>query len=290
MKQNHSGKGDIIYIGEKCVVCCSSSQLVAGDSRGAFLDQGRIILRKCDRGGPLEVEVKVAPSYHMSSLLKGRRDDMIPLVDERKVPVVEVQLLIALLSDRILERFYALGNFIRQRQSVASQVIERLEKVIPAYEQDSLTALALIRDNESTENSYPDILDSEPALFKHFVGQWMSIQVEKGSHMELSAWLNAAQRVITSRENVYDPGSPNKRELSHFSAEHSTVLAAIKRAATVHVGVPNQKMIRDIVAREAGDTVGSKVRNYLDTLGFSWIPGEPDWKRKWLPERRNGWN
>jgi hypothetical protein len=198
----------------------------------------------------------------------------------------------ALLTDSPLERIQALPNFMAQRQSMASQVMERLKKVIPAYEVESLSALALQQEEGDAESSYPVILDLEPELFWHFVGQWMSIAVEENRIHQLLAWEKAARRQIEMPAKLRRAVKPTDQVENRASAEHPIVFAAIKQAALDCAGLPNQKLICDCVKQVVGEKhrMLKSVRGYLKTLGFSWIPGEPEWKKLWLPKRPKGWN
>ena len=126
------------------------------------------------------------------------------------------------------------------------------------------------------------ILDLEPQLYGHFVGQWLAMMIEENRGAELSVWQNAAHRAVKCRKAIYDAEQPT---------EHAIVFAAIKKAALECAGMPHQKMVREFMDKYEGKTITSRTaKTYMNTLGFSWILGINEWKDLWLPKRPKGWN
>jgi hypothetical protein len=286
----HKGDGKVIYVGPRCVVCVSEFTMVAGNSQKPFLQEGRILLQKSSPDEQLQVEIRESPSYAFGSLRKGARGDTTPLVDEFGNPAPEVQLLKALLSDRVIDQFEALPNFIAQRKAIASKVLDRLSKVVPAYEAENLNALAMMQDENTSGDSYPAILDLEPEMFRHFVGQWMSIMVEENRMKQIKAWENAAQRMIQFPAALHRRIRSSDQIENRASDEDPLIVAAIKHAALEDAGLPNQASIRKVLnkgGKTRFDT--NSVKSKLKKLGFGWIPTEPEWKKFWLPFSPDGW-
>lgn len=284
------------YVGNKCFVRCTDSTMLMGDPRGPIHEQGRILLRKPGGDTKLEVEIVEAPLYRHQDGLRGQRasTSLSPTTetyDKFKYPLPEVGLLIALLSDSAIERSDALTRFVTRRKTMAKQVLKCMETVLRAYESESKDLIAWPPDEEVSEgDAYPAILDFEPELFRYFVGQWMSIIVKKNSMKELSSWETAARQVMERLARIRRSNKPTKQDDDGPYAQHPRVFAAIKRATLECADLPHHNLICEFVDKDGGKAIPSdRVRSIRTTLGFSWIPGKPDWDKYWKLKRPKGW-
>lgn len=271
-----------IFVGKECFVRYSETAMLMGNRHWLIHQQGRILLRKVVDSTDLVAHVLEKPLYQHNDNLRGRDERTSKNYDEAKNPKPEVEVLLALLGDSESDRSEALARFMAHRKDDAKKILGRMDVVIRMYEEQSrnLSPWPLDMGNDDDEG-YSAAFDFEPDLFQYFVGQWMVTLLEEGRIDEFGSWESDARRAFENHKKIRDPSD---------SGERRRVFAAIKNAALACGGLPNQKMIRDSLAEDGGRLMPPEtVRSILGTLGFSWIPGEPDWKKSWLPVRPKGW-
>lgn len=258
------------FVGTSCVVLYAGGLLLVGDRQRGGDMQGRLLVAPSDEEQLPRVILRVASGYEHRENARGHRKGSIRLVEDCGIPVPEVSILMALLSNCGQDRTLALYRFVRSRAALTDRLLEKLS-----------TAVSTIQEEP---NSNHPLLDhsSDPALFRILVGEWILTMVEAQRMGDVTAWHAAALRALDARRELEDPNSTTDR---------ARVFSAIKQVARTCWGVPNQALIRESLANDRGPALSKdRIRSVMKTLGFSWIPGKPDWDKDWKPVlQETGW-
>jgi hypothetical protein len=265
-------------IGEKCIVREYRTTRMVGACDGDRANHGWIEWMAGSNVHAPRVEVNVAPAYEQRENLRGRRPNCIKVVEAGGSPIPEVALLMAVLNESVGERFFALPAFIRERREMADTILPNVETVAP----EGIVPDADVERDADFGHPLSSLV-SEPILFRRFVGEFMLQKFISGEIDELAAWQTAALRAISKRKEI--------RDETMTTCFYTRILAAIKQAALECGGVPNQVLIRKKLAVEGNPVIPKATcDSIMATLGFSWIPGKPDWTKHWKPhlEKKRG--
>lgn len=272
-----SGMRKLFALGVNCLVDTDFVRVFSRGHRILGHCSGTTQCQHYDDDRSPKIKVRLGLYHDYRNIRRGQRKDTIRVVDNEGFPIFEVEIILALLSGSPKDRVRAFQgwNSFQYRlkmefgeETSLDEALNNLRYSFPVPLQ--LDLIALIQKSE----------------FEGWVGEWF-VRLVKGRHTsELAAWEAAARRALAAREDAEITGGkgPERNELAR-------VHAAVGEATLAGAGVPNQRDLRELLDVDGGRELSDEsVRTLLKTLGFSWIPSYPLWKKVWLPVAKSqGW-
>lgn len=267
----------LFALGQNCFVDTDFVRVFSYGHEVLGHSSGTTLWRHYGDGRPPKIKVRLGLYHDYRNIRRGQRKDTIRVVDNEGLPIFEVEIILALLSERLIDRVKAFQGW----NSLQSRLNGTFSK-----------ETSLDEARNTSEHPFPVPLQLDPIAliekseFESWVAEWF-VRLVKGKHTsELAAWEAAARRALAAREEAEIKGGegPERNELAR-------VHAAVGEATLAGAGVPNQMNLRKLLDVDGGPKLsGESVRTLLKTLGFSWIPSHPLWKEIWLPVARSqGW-
>ena len=265
---------DSVLVGPRCLVTLVSKDwniATAKETPCGVIDW----MKQCG------AKVHVASDYYHRQNASGQRNDTIPTTNSEGMPVPEVAALIALISGSQALRLQCIQRWCAERPvkaalySLKAGFIQLSESPDPYSKNWQHNLMGHTHRNQK--------------FFREWVKEWHVTMIEAGRFDEINAWQRAANRSLEARRAIASPSGEHSDGASTL-AIHRRIVHAIELAANACAGVPYQAAVRKCLDEDGGSPLTDDLRQRLRTLGFNWIPGEPDWKKTWAPiMHARGW-
>ena len=253
----------------KCIIKLCHNRVLAKASADAHRDFGRTLWEHGCETVPSRVRVSVRRDHEYRVLPQGSKPGSRNITIFEDSPVPQIRLIVAASTldyDDISSAIWHLHKFRRRSEMQHPDPNKSLETV-------QFTLGLLPPDPDDLEEF------DEISFVEAWIGTWLVRLLKEGNDESLKAWMNAANKVLKTRAKL------------SAEPDYIRVQKAIESATQNGGGVACKAAVREAVDRNRNTPIGKEsFRSILNTLGFDWLPDQPEWESKWLPiAESKGW-
>lgn len=253
----------------KCLIKLCHNRVLARGANDTHGDFGRTLWEHGCETVPSRVRVSVRRDHEYRVLTQGIRPGSRNITTSDDFPVPQVRLIVAASTLDYDDISGALWHLNKLRRCLDVQPPDRSK----ALETIQVT-LGLLPPEPDDLEEFDDISFSET-----WIGTWLVRLLKEGHADSLKVWIDAAKKVLENRTQLFaDP-------------DFLRVEKAVESATLIGGGVACKAAVREAFNGDGGASLPTaSFRSILKTLGFDWLPDQPEWRSKWLPiAESKGW-